>query len=241
MSSIHPLTQRLIERLPSPPPNPILDFAAGSGRNGEALRRAGFSVISISDDVAASPSPLAGIADPLSAALTTHGLLHGTSAAIAARVRAIGDRLEPGGLLYATFGSTRDERFGCGARLDDATYAPVDGDERGVAHTYFDDARNSRALGRALPDRVARRIRRRRHRRFVGTSATPACRRGALVRASAQAVKRALCFAIAILVAGCTHAGARHTAGTSLIFTGLAGEPDSLNPMFSNEADALKF
>jgi len=147
VSSIHPLTQRLIERLPSPPPNPILDFAAGSGRNGEALRRAGFSVISISDDVAASPSPLAGIADPLSAALTTHGLLHGTSAAIAARVRAIGDRLEPGGLLYATFGSTRDERFGCGARLDDATYAPVDGDERGVAHTYFDDARIRALLG----------------------------------------------------------------------------------------------
>jgi peptide/nickel transport system substrate-binding protein len=54
-------------------------------------------------------------------------------------------------------------------------------------------------------------------------------------------VKRALCFAIATLVAGCTHAGARHTAGTSLIFTGLAGEPDSLNPMFSNEADALNF
>jgi hypothetical protein len=141
VSSPHPLTRRLIERLQWRPANPILDFAAGSGRNGEALRRAGFSVISVADDVAASTSPLAGVADPVSAALSTHGLLHGTPCAIAARVRAIGDCLEPGGLLYATFGSIRDARFGCGERIDDATYAPLDGDERGVAHTYFDGAR----------------------------------------------------------------------------------------------------
>lgn len=54
-------------------------------------------------------------------------------------------------------------------------------------------------------------------------------------------MKRALCFAIAALAAGCTHSGARHTTGSSLVFTGLAGEPDSLNPMFSNEADELNF
>ncbi len=46
-----------------------------------------------------------------------------------------------GGLLYATFGSTRDTRFGQGKRIDDSTFAPTQGDERGVAHAYFDRER----------------------------------------------------------------------------------------------------
>jgi len=44
-----------------------------------------------------------------------------------------------------------------------------------------------------------------------------------------------------LVVAGCTHAGSRHTSGSTLVFSGLAGEPDSLNPMLSNEADELNF
>ncbi len=39
----------------------------------------------------------------------------------------------------------------------------------------------------------------------------------------------------------CTPAGSRHNASSTLVFTGLAGEPDSLNPMLSNEADELNF
>lgn len=46
---------------------------------------------------------------------------------------------------------------------------------------------------------------------------------------------------LASALAACTHSGARHTSGSTLVFSGLAGEPDSLNPMLSNEADELNF
>jgi peptide/nickel transport system substrate-binding protein len=45
----------------------------------------------------------------------------------------------------------------------------------------------------------------------------------------------------ALSLAACSHTGTRHTSGSRLIFTGLAGEPDTLNPMLSNEADELNF
>jgi peptide/nickel transport system substrate-binding protein len=50
-----------------------------------------------------------------------------------------------------------------------------------------------------------------------------------------------LAFAAAIGVTACAPSGARRTAGSTLIFSGLAGEPDTLNPMLSNEADELNF
>jgi peptide/nickel transport system substrate-binding protein len=47
---------------------------------------------------------------------------------------------------------------------------------------------------------------------------------------------------LAILaLAACAPAGSRRTSGNTLTFSGLAGEPDSLNPMLSNEADELNF
>ncbi len=141
MSSPHPLAQRLIERLQTRPASRVLDFATGSGRNAEALRRAGFDVVAIGDEAAVSERPLAATEDGFVAAISTHGFLHGTSAGVAARVRAVVRALEPGGLLYATFGSTKDSRFGEGERLGDATFAPLAGDERGVSHVYFDRRR----------------------------------------------------------------------------------------------------
>lgn len=54
-------------------------------------------------------------------------------------------------------------------------------------------------------------------------------------------VRLALVAIVAICVSACSHAGARHTSGSRLLFSGLAGEPDTLNPMFSNEADELNF
>lgn len=50
-----------------------------------------------------------------------------------------------------------------------------------------------------------------------------------------------LTLAAALCCTACSHAGSRHTSGSQLVFTGLAGEPDSLNPMLSNEADELNF
>ncbi len=46
---------------------------------------------------------------------------------------------------------------------------------------------------------------------------------------------------LASALAACAHSGTRHTSGSTLVFSGLAGEPDSLNPMLSNEADELDF
>ncbi len=119
----------------------MLDFAAGSGRNARALRDAGLRVVSVADGVAESAMPLTGITARFAAALSSHGLLHGSPAKVAHKVAAIARRLEPGGLLYATFGSSRDERFGKGERIDAWTFAPAEGDERGVPHGYFDRQR----------------------------------------------------------------------------------------------------
>jgi hypothetical protein len=116
---------------------PVLDFASGSGRNAQVLERAGLRVVRADDATASSPSPFAGVRGPLAAVLSTHGLLHGTAAIIGANLAAIAGLLAAGGMLYATFGSVRDARFGIGQRLDASTYAPTGGDEAGVPHTYF--------------------------------------------------------------------------------------------------------
>ena len=138
MSAPHPLAAALIERLQSRPKSRILDFAAGRGRNTKALLAAGLTVVAVEDAAAASKTPFDGVEGSFDAVISTHGLLHGIPAAIASRLDEIADRLESKGLLYATFGSTRDARFGEGERIDDSTFAPSDGDERGVAHAYFD-------------------------------------------------------------------------------------------------------
>jgi SAM-dependent methyltransferase len=133
----HPLVQRLTECLRGERGRRVLDFGTGSGRNAAALRDAGFAVIALDDAAAASDEPLIRLNERVAAVLSTHGLLHGTAPAIAARVRAVATALEDGGWLCATFGSSRDARFGKGERINDSTYAPISGDERGVAHTYF--------------------------------------------------------------------------------------------------------
>ncbi len=140
MSSTHPLAQRLIERLQSRPTSRVLDFATGTGRNAEALRLGGLAVVAISDAGAGSEDPFAGHSGRFDGVLSTHGFLHGTASSVAARVRMVARRIERGGWLFATFGSTRDARFGRGERIDDSTFAPVEGDERGVAHAFFDRA-----------------------------------------------------------------------------------------------------
>ncbi|HEV3092741.1 MAG TPA: methyltransferase domain-containing protein [Candidatus Cybelea sp.] len=139
--SAHPLAVLLIENLRPGPGRRVLDFACGRGRNAAALRAAGFEVIAIDEVAAASERPFAGVAGRFAAAISTHGLLHGTPAAIGERVRGIAALLEPGGTLYATFGSVRDARHEQGERLGEFTYAPVDGEERGVPHTFFDRER----------------------------------------------------------------------------------------------------
>ena len=137
----HPLAASLIERLQDRDGIRTLDFGSGSGRNTAALRAAGFTVVAVDDAAVAAAQPLQEISERFDAAVSTHGLLHGAHDAIASRVRAIAERLHSGGLLYATFGSSRDARFGEGRKLGDWTFAPLEGDERDVPHTYFDRER----------------------------------------------------------------------------------------------------
>ena len=127
----------LIERLHAVDGARVLDFACGRGRNTAALRAAGIAVVAV-DDAAAAAEPLRVVSEPFDAVISTHGLLHGTPDAIESGVRAIAERLRIGGFLYATFGSSRDERFGHGQELGGWTFAPLDGDESGVPHTYYD-------------------------------------------------------------------------------------------------------
>jgi hypothetical protein len=141
------LAVSLIEHLRGAPEIRVLEFACGAGRNTIALREAGFDVVAIDERTAVSGAPFAGVHGGFAAALSTHGLLHGTPAIIAGHVSQIAELLAKNGMLYATFGSVRDARFGRGERIDASTFAPSEGDERGVAHGFF-----SREQVRALLD-----------------------------------------------------------------------------------------
>jgi SAM-dependent methyltransferase len=132
----HPLAAQLIERLGPFQAARVLDFGSGSGRNGAALQAAGFRVCAVTDDGVREFVPR----ERFDAAVTTHALLHGSAGDIGAMLQKIAASLKNGAPLYATFGSKADARYGKGTRVDDDTYVPDSGDERGVAHTYFDES-----------------------------------------------------------------------------------------------------
>jgi SAM-dependent methyltransferase len=126
----HPLALALIERLRSRPGALVLEVGGGSGRNTAALEAAGYTVRGIDDGT-----------DSCAAALSTHALLHGTPPSIAALLERIAARLERKAPLYTTFGSINDARYGEGERIEEHVFAPASGDERGVAHAFFDETR----------------------------------------------------------------------------------------------------
>jgi hypothetical protein len=129
----------------------VLEIGTGNGRNTAIFTTAGFIYAGISDDdintIIPHVIPSEASSDAQSrdrrklfhAALATHSLLHGTPAQIMRLLDAIAAQLEPNGLLYATLGSTRDARFGEGEKLGERTFAALEGDERGVPHSYFDE------------------------------------------------------------------------------------------------------
>jgi hypothetical protein len=125
----HPLALALIERLRAQPAARIVEIGSGDGRNTRALVAAGLEVVQLSGSSGAA------------AAITTHALLHGTPDSIADDLRAIRDALASGGVFTGTFGSARDARCGAGERLEPYVYAARDGDEKGVAHAYFNGER----------------------------------------------------------------------------------------------------
>jgi hypothetical protein len=135
----HPLAVELIAVLGAGGAR-VIDFASGSGRNARALGAAGFEVVEIGDSIATAAT-IERANGSFAAVLSTHGLLHGTVAAIDASLEAIAAKLDPGGRLFATFGSTHDARFRLGVEIERFVYAPLDGDERGVPHAFFDESR----------------------------------------------------------------------------------------------------
>ncbi len=157
----HPLALRLVSDLCADAgASRVLLLGIGSGRNLAPLAAAGFGIDVLEEDpqrardaairFAATPrtrvsrgsyaGPYA-FAGGYAAAISTHALLHGSVAGVERAVAAIANRLAPRGGLYATFGSTRDPRYEAGVPLAAFVSAPRDGDERGVAHVYYDGAR----------------------------------------------------------------------------------------------------
>jgi hypothetical protein len=140
----HPLAERLAAALHGRPTR-VLVWGPGDGRNSRALRAAGALV----EELEADADPARG-ARPYDAVLSTHALLHGTTATVAARLAAISGVIAAGGSLYATLGSTADARCGRGTRVAGGSgWAPVEGPEAGVAHAFFDAAGVAAALGTA--------------------------------------------------------------------------------------------
>ncbi|HEY1655479.1 MAG TPA: hypothetical protein VGF86_10220 [Candidatus Tumulicola sp.] len=144
----HPLALGLIGRLK--PRSRILDFCTGSGRNAAALAAAGYDVVRFDDAAAQRNDPLPRVPGGFAAVVSTHGLLHGTAREIAELAGSLANVLACDGLFVAAFGSAADARFGQGLRLSRQTFAPADGDERGVAHTYFTRAELEAILAKHL-------------------------------------------------------------------------------------------
>ncbi len=163
----HPLALELARALAGREPAPgALLLGVGSGRNIPVLLACGAFVEAVEPDerrarlaranfpqreLRITNAPFAGPYAQIAfaGALSTHALLHGREDEIAASIEAVRSALAPRGLLYATLGSTSDPRYGRGRAMSAGTYAPIDGSERGVPHTYF-NACEARALLRGF-------------------------------------------------------------------------------------------
>ncbi len=115
---------------------PILEIAAGSGRNTRFFVDAGIPIVSTRDDEAYTQLP--GGRGLYAAALSTHGYLHGTVAKLRLGFAELRRVLRPGAPLFITLGSIKDTRFGLGIPVEDTTFAAGEGDEAGVPHPFFD-------------------------------------------------------------------------------------------------------
>jgi len=163
----HPLALEFAQRIAAERSGArVLLLGAGSGRNVAPLRAAALDVTIVEDDArrardagerfAADPRVAvihAAYAEPaapggaFSGVLSTHALLHGCAADIVGAIRAIRERLVPGGLFFTTLGSVADPRYGAGRRIAARTFAPRSGPEAGVPHTFFHDAGVRTLLG----------------------------------------------------------------------------------------------
>ena len=159
MNEAHPLARALLEAsVITVTSRNVVVLGAGSGRNIAPLLSAGWYVDVLEEaperarEVAARfgaearlrvvlgsyGEPIAG-ASAYDAGLSTHALLHGSRARVAAALRATAGALRPHAPFFFTLGSTADPRFRTGQRIDVDTWAAEGGSEAGVPHVYFDE------------------------------------------------------------------------------------------------------
>lgn len=150
----------------------VLDLGCGSGRHLAFLARGGFAATGLDGApaglaLAEKQLRVAGLAADLrlgdiyaplpyadahfDAVIAVQVIHHATRARIDALAREIVRVLRPGGLVYLTVPSRRDqgEHF---AEIEPGTYVPLDGREAGLAHHYF----TPEELRTLLPGCVAR-------------------------------------------------------------------------------------
>lgn len=137
----------------------MLLLGSGNGRNVAPFLRAGLRVYAVDENAARVASVARAFASnshvrvvcarysdfvaargSFAGALATHALLHGTPALIAKTVAAVRVCLATRASFFFTLGSVRDPRFGRGTRIADGAFAPTDGSEAGVVHSFFDEA-----------------------------------------------------------------------------------------------------
>jgi hypothetical protein len=114
----------------------LIEIAAGTGRNTNAFTAAGLPVVTTADEDPYTQLP--GARDAYAAAFSSHGYLHGATAKLRAGFAELRRVLAPGAPVALVLGSIDDERFGFGEALDEWTFAPGDGPEKGVPHAYFE-------------------------------------------------------------------------------------------------------
>jgi hypothetical protein len=138
-SGAHPLAADVVRLYrESRMTGPVIEIAAGSGRNTNYLVAEGIPIVSTRDDE--SYTQLPGGRNLYAAAFSTHGYLHGTVAKLRQGFAELRRVLRPGAPILITLGSIEDARFGLGIAFDDTTFAPGDGEEAGIPHAYFDRA-----------------------------------------------------------------------------------------------------
>ena len=133
----HPLAERLIQYAREHAlDGPVIEVGTGSGRNTRALVDAGVPAVGVPDSTPYTQLP--GTRDNYGAALSTHAYLHGASAKLRAGIAELRRVLRPDAPIFITLGSFKDARYGLGIPLDERSFAPGDGDEAGIPHSYFD-------------------------------------------------------------------------------------------------------